>query len=457
MIVFDLDVETIEYGYRMDGPCEPGAGPSVRPDQDPARPVRPGHRRPRRVGRGAGLERRLPAPRPTRLRRLRLGGRPPAGDADRRPGHLRDARARLHPRTRRRACEFPGHASRGMREKIPYLKELGINCVELMPIFEFDEFENSRTHPTTGELLLNYWGYSTVGFFAPKAGYAATGKLRHAGRRAEGAGQGSCTRTASRSSSTWCSTTPPRATSTGPSISFRGLDNQHLLHAHARRATTTTSAAPGTRSTATTRSSATWSWTACATGRPSTTSTASASTWRRSSGRDPYGAPLPNPPLLESLAFDPILAKCKLIAEAWDAGGLYQVGSLPGLRPLGASGTASTATPFAQLPQGRRRAWSARWPSACMGSPDLYYGRGTGRVDQLHHLPRRVHARRPGRPTTTSTTRPTARTTSDGANDNNSLELRRRRRDRRSGHQRSCGADRSRTPSPCCWSARACR
>jgi glycogen operon protein len=46
-------------------------------------------------------------------------------------------------------------------------------------------------------------------------------------------------------------------------------------------------------------------------------------------GRDPWGQPLTNPPLLESLAFDPILAKCKLIAEAWDAGGLYQVGSFP--------------------------------------------------------------------------------------------------------------------------------
>ena len=46
-------------------------------------------------------------------------------------------------------------------------------------------------------------------------------------------------------------------------------------------------------------------------------------------GRDPFGAPLSNPPLLESLAFDPILAKCRLIAEAWDAGGLYQVGSFP--------------------------------------------------------------------------------------------------------------------------------
>src|SRR3990172_8043252 len=65
----------------------------------------------------------------------------------------------------------------GIRDKIPYLKDLGVNCVELMPIYEFDEFENSRPNPETGELLVNYWGYSTVGFFAPKAGYAATGRM----------------------------------------------------------------------------------------------------------------------------------------------------------------------------------------------------------------------------------------------------------------------------------------
>ena len=56
-------------------------------------------------------------------------------------------------------------------------------------------------------------------------------------------------------------------------------------------------------------------------------------------GRDPDGYPLPNPPLLESLAYDPILAKCKLVAEAWDAGGLYQVGSFQPM-DVGLSGTA---------------------------------------------------------------------------------------------------------------------
>jgi len=72
--------------------------------------------------------------------------------------------------------KYPGTFA-AIREKIQHLKELGVNCVELLPVYEFDEFENSRVHPDTGEMLYNFWGYSTVGFFAPKAGYAATGPL----------------------------------------------------------------------------------------------------------------------------------------------------------------------------------------------------------------------------------------------------------------------------------------
>ncbi|MBL8795362.1 MAG: glycogen debranching enzyme, partial [Planctomycetia bacterium] len=92
-------------------------------------------------------------------------------------------------------------------------------------------------------------------------------------------------------------------------------------------------------------------------------------------GRDIWGAPLANPPLLEALAHDPILAKCKLIAEAWDAGGLYQVGSFPSY--------------------GRWAEWNGRYRDTVRrflkgdlgvvgdmaerlaGSSDLYYGRGT--------------------------------------------------------------------------------
>ena len=61
----------------------------------------------------------------------------------------------------------------GFIEKIPYLKELGITAVELLPVFEFDEYENTNVNPRTGERMKNYWGYSTISFFAPKASYAA--------------------------------------------------------------------------------------------------------------------------------------------------------------------------------------------------------------------------------------------------------------------------------------------
>ena len=62
---------------------------------------------------------------------------------------------------------------RGFEEKVEYLKQLGITAVEFLPLFEFDENENANTNPRTGETLVNYWGYSTIGFFAPKTSYAA--------------------------------------------------------------------------------------------------------------------------------------------------------------------------------------------------------------------------------------------------------------------------------------------
>ena len=67
---------------------------------------------------------------------------------------------------------FPG-TYKGFIEKIPYLKDLGITAVELLPIFEFDENENGNINPKSGERLKNYWGYSTIGFFAPKQGYSS--------------------------------------------------------------------------------------------------------------------------------------------------------------------------------------------------------------------------------------------------------------------------------------------
>ena len=175
MIVFDLDFEKIEYGFRVDGPWNPREGHrfdrtktlldpyakaiggrdvwATPPNWDDFYPYRA-----RLVPDDFDWE----ADRPVET---------PIEDLVIYEVHVRGFTA--HPSS---AVKGRGTFA-GLRDKIPYLKELGVNCVELMPIYEFDEFENSRREPETGELLVDYWGYSTVGFFAPKAGYAATGRF----------------------------------------------------------------------------------------------------------------------------------------------------------------------------------------------------------------------------------------------------------------------------------------
>jgi glycogen operon protein len=325
MVVFELDYEDIEYGYRMDGPFNPKEGHWFDQSKilmDPYAKL---------IG-GRDVWGVTPDWNNIYQHRSKIAfddfdwedDRPleiPPEDQIIYEMHVRSFTR--HPSS---GVKHPGTFA-GIREKIPYLKELGVNSVELMPVYEFDEFENSRPNPETGELLLNYWGYSTVGFFAPKAGYAATSKfgmqvdefkalvkeLHKNGievildvvfnHTAEG-------------------------NEYGPTIAFRGIDNQtyYML----------------------TPDGYYFNFSGCG-------NTLNCNNpivrdmvldclryWAAEYhidgfrfdlaavlGRDPWGAPMANPPLLESLAFDPILAKCKLIAEAWDAGGLYQVGSFP--------------------------------------------------------------------------------------------------------------------------------
>lgn len=215
----------------------------------------------------------------------------------------------------------------GIRDKIPYLKELGVNAVELMPIYEFDEFENSRPNPQTGETLYNYWGYSTVGFFSPKAGYAATGKfgmqvdeLKTLVKELHKNGIEVILDVVFNHTA--------EGNENGPTISFRGIDNKTYYMMTPEGYYFNFSGCGNTLN--------------CNNPIVRNIVLDCLRYWAAEYhidgfrfdlasilGRDPWGYPLANPPLLESLAFDPILAKCKLIAEAWDAGGLYQVGSFP--------------------------------------------------------------------------------------------------------------------------------
>lgn len=325
MIVFDLDPNGIEYGYRMDGPFNPREGhrfDSRRILLDPcARAVsgRDVFKAPPKASdifphRGCIPENNFDWEH----------GRPlylPVNEMIIYELHVRGFTH--HPSS---SVKHPG-TYEGLREKIPYLQNLGINCVELMPIFEFDEHENVRLNPETGERLLNYWGYSTLAFRAPKAGFAATGccdgevnELKSLIKALHSAGIEVILDVVFNHTA--------EGNATGPVISFRGLDNKvyYLLAPNGDYlnfsgcGNTLDCNQPVVRDFV---MDCLRYWAAEFHLDGFRFDLASVL------GRDSQGLPLPNPPLLESIAHDPVLAYCELIAEAWDAGGLYQVGNFP--------------------------------------------------------------------------------------------------------------------------------
>jgi glycogen operon protein len=174
MLVFNLNPEDFEYGFRVEGPWDPRHGHRFdrrRVLLDPAA---------RAISWRSAWGRRNGDVGTPRARMVAEdfdweGDRPlqlPLEELVIYELHVRGFTR--HPSS---GTQFPG-AYAGLREKIPYLLELGVNCVELLPVCEFDETEVERANPATGERLLNYWGYSTLGFYAPKATYAASGAYR---------------------------------------------------------------------------------------------------------------------------------------------------------------------------------------------------------------------------------------------------------------------------------------
>ncbi len=213
----------------------------------------------------------------------------------------------------------------GLLEKIPYLKDLGVNCIELLPIFEFDEMENKREY--NGKRLYNYWGYSTVSFYAPKAGYAAAAsvglaaeELKNMIKRLHREGIEVILDVVFNHTA--------EGSEEGPCFSFKGLDNRtyYLLTPEGRYLNYS-----GCGNTMNCNNSVVRNfildclryWVADYHVDGFRFDLASILS------RDEDGEPMANPPLLETLANDPILGRSKLIAEAWDAAGLYQVGSFP--------------------------------------------------------------------------------------------------------------------------------
>jgi glycogen operon protein len=332
MIVFNLDCEVIEYGYRFDGPDDPARGQRFDRSKIVIDPYA------KAIG-GRDI----------------WGATPHWNEITQYRGHLvyddidweSDTPLQipiedlviyeLHVRG------FTRHPSSGVhhaasnshyagsfaaiRDKIPYLKDLGVNAVEFLPIFEFDEFENSRPHPETGELLMNYWGYSTLGFFAPKAGYASTGRLGMQVDELKALIK-ELHRNGIEVILDVVFNHTAEGNERGPTLSFRGIDNQtyYMLtpegyyYNFSGTGNTLNCNHPIVRNMVV---DCLRYWAAEYHIDGFRFDLAAVL------GRDQWGAPLAYPTLLESLAFDPVLAKCKLIAEAWDAGGLYQVGTFP--------------------------------------------------------------------------------------------------------------------------------
>ncbi len=212
----------------------------------------------------------------------------------------------------------------GIIEKIPYLQSLGITAVELMPVMEFDENDNTFLNPETGEPLKNFWGYNPVSFFALKSGFSSDTEnhinefkqmvleLHQAGIEVildmvyNHTGEGGYD---------------------GTTSSFRGIDNLifYLLDPETREylnfsgcGNTMNCNHPVVRELIR-ESLRYWVMEMHIDGFRFDLASIM--------GRDQTGEPLPNPPMVEMIAEDPILRDTKIIAEAWDAAGLYQVGT----------------------------------------------------------------------------------------------------------------------------------
>ncbi len=213
----------------------------------------------------------------------------------------------------------------GLCEKIPHLKSLGITAVQLMPVLEFEELDQTNMNPISGEQLKNYWGYSTISFFAPKASYASelgqgVSEFKQMVKTFHRAGievildvvyNHTC-----------------EGNENGPTISFRGLDNSiyYMLDKKGRF----------------------YNFAGCGNtfncNHPLVRDLIIDSLAYMVAelhvdgfrfdlasilGRGRDGRVLEDPPLIRHIAEHPVLAGTKLIAEAWDAAGLHQLGQFP--------------------------------------------------------------------------------------------------------------------------------
>ncbi|MEO7206862.1 MAG: glycogen debranching protein GlgX [Steroidobacteraceae bacterium] len=228
----------------------------------------------------------------------------------------------VHPSS---GVQCPG-TYRGITEKIPYLQELGVTAVELMPVQEFNGTHVIGTDPVTGKPLCKYWGYDPVAFFAPKGSYSSAGasgqqklEFKEMVRLLHAAGIEVILDVVFNHTA--------EADQRGPTLCWRGIDNAIFYTlAEDKRSYRDYS---GTGNTINANHPVVREFILSALRYWVLEMHVDGFRFDLASilGRDGTGRLLANPPLLEQIAEDPILRETKLIAEAWDAAGAYQVGS----------------------------------------------------------------------------------------------------------------------------------
>ena len=323
MLVFDIKPDEFEYAFSFDGPYEPAKGLLFNGENvllDPYSKAVTGQRKwGEKPEGGKDFEYRARVVKSSfdwgNIKQLEQ----PFEDLV-----IYETHVRGYTKDKSSGVSAPGTFA-GLKDKIPYLKDLGINAVELMPIFEFDEMESARV--VDGVQLYNYWGYNTVSFFAPNTSYAFNEEHNHEGDELKSLIKALKENGIEVILDVVFNHTA-EGNEMGPCFSFKGIDNNvyYMLTPDAHY----------------------YNFSGCGNvmncNHPVVRSFIIdclrhwAIEYRVDGfrfdlasilGRDQNGAPMANPPILESLAFDPVLGKMKLIAEAWDAGGLYQVGSFP--------------------------------------------------------------------------------------------------------------------------------